>query len=66
MKPLECSRLNAKNRVQAGEENLVVNSVKSGRKIPQKRRTEMLLLSRAERISFTIRNNMVSLLYPAR
>ena len=34
MKPLECSRLNAKNRVQAGEENLVVNSVKSGRKIP--------------------------------
>ena len=30
MKPLECSRLNAKNRVQAGE-NLVVNSVKSGR-----------------------------------
>ena len=30
---MECSRLNAKNRVQAGEENLVVNSVKSGRKI---------------------------------
>ena len=25
MKPLECSRSNAKNRVQAGEENLVVN-----------------------------------------
>ena len=66
MKPVECSRLNAKNRVQAGEENLVVNSVRSGRKIPpKKRRTEMLLLSRAERISFTIRN-MVSLLYPAR
>ena len=36
MKPLECSRLNAPNRVQAGEENLVVNSVKSGRKIQQK------------------------------
>ena len=35
MKPLECSRLNAKNRVQAGEENLVVKSVKSGRKIQQ-------------------------------
>ena len=33
VKPLECSRLNAKNRVQAGEENLVVNSDKSGRKI---------------------------------
>ena len=30
------------------------------------KRTEMLLLSRAERISFTIRNNMVSVLYPAR
>ena len=26
LEPLECSRLNAKNRVQAGEENLVVNS----------------------------------------
>ena len=36
MKPLECSRLNAPNRVQAGEENLVVNSVKSGRKIQKK------------------------------
>ena len=33
---------------------------------PPPKRTEMLLLSRAERISFTIRNNMVSLLYPAR
>ena len=37
MKPQECSRLNAKNRVEAGEENLVVNSVKSGRKIQQKK-----------------------------
>ena len=36
LKPLECSRLNAKYRVQAGEENLVVNSVKSGGKIQQK------------------------------
>ena len=45
--------MNAKNRVQAGEENLVANNVKSGRKIQQKR-TEMSLLSRAERISFTI------------
>ena len=55
MKSLECSRLNAKNRVRAGEENLVDKSVKNGRKIPPKRRTEMLSLSRAERISFTIR-----------
>ena len=38
VKPLECSRLNAKNRVQAGEKNLVVNSVKSDRKIQQKKR----------------------------
>ena len=59
MKPLECSRLNAKNRVQAGEENLVVKSVKSGRKIQQKK-------NRAERISFTIRNKTVSVLHPAR
>ena len=66
MKPLECSRLNAKNRVQAGEENLVVNSVKRGRKIKKKRRTEMLSLSRAERISFTTRNKTVSVLHPAR
>ena len=29
LRPLERSRLNAKNRVQAGKENLVVNSVKS-------------------------------------
>ena len=36
-KPLECSRLNAKNRVQAGEENLVVTSVKSSRKTQQKK-----------------------------
>jgi len=33
LKPLECNRLNAKNRVQVGEENLVVSSVKSCRKI---------------------------------
>ena len=64
MKPLECSRLNTKNRVQAGEENLVVNSVKSGRS--NKRITEMLSLSRAERISFTIHNKTVSVLCPAR
>ena len=46
MKPLECSRLNAKNRVQAGEENLVVNSVKSGRKIQQKNRNVVIVQSR--------------------
>ena len=65
MKPLECSRLNAKNRVQAGEENLVVKSVKTTER-SNKRRTEMLSLSRAERISFTIRNKTVSVLHPAR
>ena len=45
MKPLECSRLNAKNRVQAGEENLVVRSVKSGRKIQQKNRNVVIVQS---------------------
>ena len=58
MKPLECSRLNAKNRVQAGEENLVVKSVKSGRKIQQKKNRNV--------VSFTIRNKTVSVLHPAR
>ena len=37
LKPLQCSRLKAKNRVQAGEENLVVTSVKSSRKTQQKK-----------------------------
>ena len=44
MKSLECSRLNAKNRVQAGEENLVVNSVKSGRKIPPKKKNRNVVI----------------------
>ena len=44
MKPLECSRLNAKNRVQAGEENLVVNNVKSGRKIQQKKNRNVVIV----------------------
>ena len=44
MKPLECSRLDAKNRVQAGEENLVVNSVKSGRKIQQKKNRNVVIV----------------------
>ena len=64
MKPLECSRLNAKNGVQAGEENLVVNSVKSSRKIQQKNRNVVIV--RVERISFTIHSKTVSVLYPAR
>ena len=42
---MECSRLNTKNRVQAGEENLVVNSVKSGRKIQQKNRSVVIVQS---------------------
>ena len=44
MKPLECSRLNAKNRVQAGEENLVVKSVKSGRKIQQTKNRNVFIV----------------------
>ena len=40
---LECSRLNAKNRVQAGEENLVVKSVKSGRKSQQKKNRNVVI-----------------------
>ena len=46
LKPLECSRLNAKNRVQAGEENMVVSSVISGRKIQQKNRNVVIVQSR--------------------
>ena len=38
LKPLEWSRLNAKNRLQAGEKDLVVNSIKSCRKIHKKRK----------------------------
>ena len=43
MKPLDCSRLNAKNKDQAGRENLVVNSVKSGRKIQQKKNRNVVI-----------------------
>ena len=42
---MECSRLNAKNTVQAGEENLVVSSVKSSRKIQQKNRNVVIVQS---------------------
>ena len=44
MKPLECDRLNAKNRAQAGEENLVVKSVKSGRKIQEKKNRNVVIV----------------------
>ena len=33
LEPFECSRLNTKTRIEAGEENLMVNSVKSCRKV---------------------------------
>ena len=56
MKPLECSRLNAKNRVQAGEENLVVNSVKSGRKIQQKKNRNVVIVESGE--NFVYQNGL--------
>ena len=37
--------MNAKNRVQGGEENLVVNSVKSGIKIQQNNRNVVIVHS---------------------
>ena len=66
MKPLESSRLNAKNRVQAGEENLVVSSVKSGRNIQQKKNRNVVIVQSGKNMSFTIRNKTVSVLCPAR
>ena len=65
MKPLECSRLNAKNRVQAGEENLVVKSVKSGRKIQQKKNRNVVIVQSGKNI-VTIRNKTISVLHHAR
>ena len=53
MKPLECSRLNAKNRVQAGEENFLVNSVKSSRKIQRKKNKNVIVQS-GENIVYNI------------
>ena len=44
MKPLQCSRLNAQNRAQVGEENLVVSSVKSSRKIQQKKNRSVVIV----------------------
>ena len=56
MKPLECSRLNAKNRVQAGEENLMVNSVKSGRKIQQKKNRNVVIVQSRKNIEYKWRD----------
>ena len=52
MKPLEYSRLNAQNRVQAGEENLVVSSVKSGRKIQQKKNRNVDIVQSGKNIVY--------------
>ena len=52
MKPPECNRLNAKNRVQAGEENLVVKSVKSGRKIQQKKNRNVVIVQSGKNIVY--------------
>ena len=60
MKPLECSRLNAKNRIQAGEENLVVNSVKSGRKIQQKKNRNIVTVQSGKNIVYNTLQNSLS------
>ena len=52
MKPLECSKLNAKNRVQVGEENLVVRSIKSGRKIQQKKNRNVVIVQSGKNIVY--------------
>ena len=52
MKPLGCSKLNAKNRVQAGEENLVVNSVNSGRKIQQQKNSNVVIAQSGKNIVY--------------
>ena len=60
MKPLKCSRLNAKNRIQAGEENLVVNSVKSGRKIQQKKNRNVVTVQSGKNIVYNTLQNSLS------
>ena len=60
MKPLECSRLNAKNRVQAGEENSVVKSVKSGRKIQQKKNRNVVIVQSGKNIVYNTSQNGLS------
>ena len=49
---MEYSRLNAKNRVQAVEENLVVKSVKRGRKIQQKKNGNVVIVQSGENIVY--------------
>ena len=49
---MECSGLNAKKSVQAGEENLVVDSVKSGRKIKQKKNRNVVIVQSGENIVY--------------
>ena len=44
--------MNAKNIVQAGEENLVVNSVKSGRKIQQKKKRNVVIVQSGKNIVY--------------
>ena len=48
VKPLESSRLNTENRVQTGEENLVVSSIKSGGKIQQKKNRNVVIVQSGE------------------
>ena len=57
LKPLECSKLSGKNRVQAGEENLVVSSVKSGRKIQQKKNRNVVIVQSGEDIVYNAQQN---------
>ena len=65
MKPLECSRLNAKNRVQAREENLVVKSVKSGRKIQQKKNRNVVIVQSGKNIVYNMyQNGLTAVSYP--
>ena len=52
LKPWECSTLNARNRVQAEEDNLVVDSVKSGRKIKQKKNRNVVIVQSGENIVY--------------
>ena len=54
LKPLECSRLNAQNRVQAGEESFVVNNVKSSRKIQQKKNRNVVIVQSGENIVYNM------------
>ena len=53
MKPLECSRLNTKNRVQAGERRIWWSRVsKSGRKIQQKKNRNVVIVQSRKNIVY--------------